>query len=301
MSLTKRIDRALRKRRTLSIALATGKKYGEDRSSNLAAMIAFWAFFSIFPLLLVFVSILGYVLPASTKHQVLTSVAELFPLLDVSSITSLSGSWWPLVVGGVSALWSGMAVVRTAQFAFNSVWEIPDQDRPGLVEKSWRGLAALVLIGTGLVAATLISGLVTGQQSGVDVTWWWRVCGYLVALVLDVGLFVVGFRLLTSKSVTFHDVFPGALLSGVAFFVLQQLSSLVISHYLQNAQGTYGRFAVVITMLWWMYLQAQITLFGAQLNTVLKERLHPRSLFGGPETEADRRALRARAASQPTG
>jgi uncharacterized BrkB/YihY/UPF0761 family membrane protein len=86
---------------------------------------------------------------------------------------------------------------------------------------------------------------------------------------------------------------PGAVFSGVMFFVLQSISSSILTRHVSGAQDTYGSVATVITMLWWFYLQAQITLLGAQLNVVLTERLHPRSLFGGPSTDADRRALEA--------
>lgn len=76
-------------------------------------MIAFWAFFSIFPLFLVFITLLGFVLPGSTKDSVLDNVGAMFPLLDPSSMHGLSGSWWALLIGLVTALWSGLSVVRT--------------------------------------------------------------------------------------------------------------------------------------------------------------------------------------------
>jgi len=98
--------------------------------------------------------------------------------------------------------------------------------------------------------------------------------------------------MLTRRDVSFREVLPGALLAGAAFFVLQLFSSLIISRYVSKAQGTYGSFATVITILWWFCLQAQITLLGAQLNVVLTERLYPRRLVGTPETDADHRALR---------
>jgi uncharacterized BrkB/YihY/UPF0761 family membrane protein len=222
---------------------------------------------------------------------VLEHVAAYFPLLDPSTLHSLTGSWWPILVGILSALWSGMAVVKTTQVAFNSVWEIPQKDRPGFVEKLERSLLALSTIGVGLIAATIISGYVTGQSAGVDLGWYGRLAGYVVAIALDVGLFVAAFRMLTDRDVGFRDVLPGAILAGVVFWILQQISSFIITRHLSSAQSTYGNFATVITMLWWFYLQAQITLLGAQLNVVLKERLYPRSLSGGPETEADERAL----------
>jgi membrane protein len=286
-----RIDRAQQSHEKLAVAAATVKKYGEDQSSSLASTIAFWAFFSIFPLFLVLVTILGYVLPADRRADVLGRVASFFPLLHPSTVGSLSGSWWPILVGGVTALWAGSAVVRVSQQAFDEVWEVPRKYRPGLAEQVRRSLFALVTIGFGLVVATIMSGYVTGRDTGVDLGWYGRLGGYLISLALDVGLFVVAFRILTKRENSLRDVLSGALLAGGAFFVLQLISSVIISRYLGKAQGTYGSFATVITILWWFYLQAQITLLGAQLNVVLTERLYPRTLVGGPGTDADQRTL----------
>jgi YihY family inner membrane protein len=151
----------------------------------------------------------------------------------------------------------------------------------------------LATIGVGLVLTTLISGLVTGSSKGVSLGAAGRIAGFVVSAALDVGLFVAAFRMLTDREITVRDVLPGALLSGLVFFVLQQLSAFIISRHLHSAQATYGHFATVITILWWFYLQALVILLGAQLNVVLKERLHPRSVVGAPSTDADRRALQA--------
>ena len=120
----------------------------------------------------------------------------------------------------------------------------------------------------------------------------------MLAAVLDVGIFVAAFRLLTPRVDSVRDVLPGASLSGVAFFILQELSALIVSHYLQNAQSTYGHFATVITILWWFYIQAALTLVGAQLNVVLSCDFYPRSLAEAPTTSADRRVLEAYAAER---
>lgn len=293
MGISQKLDAAQKATKPTSVAVATFKKFREDQSTNLAAMVAFWAFFSIFPLLLVLVTVLGFVLPASTKNTVLTHVAAMFPLLDANSIKGLSGTWWPIVVGGVSALWSGMGAVRTVQTAFNSVWEIPYHERPSFVQQILRSVKVLCTIGAGLVVTTLVSGFITSNSSGVHLGILGHIGGYVLAAVLDVGLFVAAFRMLTDREVTTRDVLPGALFSGLIFFVLEELSSFIIARHLKSAQSTYGHFATVITILWWFYLQAVVTLLGAQLNVVLKERLHPRSLVKAPQTEADHRVLQA--------
>jgi membrane protein len=280
-----KLDRAQKRSTTLSVAVATFKKFSEDQSANLAAMIAFWAFFSVFPLFLVLVTLLAIFLPASDKESVLGHVAQMFPLLDPKTVSGLSGAWWTIVLGLATALWSGSGVVRTAQFAFNSVWGIKPDQQPGLVKQMRRSISVLATVGLGLVLTTLLSGLVASSASGVNLGAAGRVGGYILSAALDVGIFLAAFRILTDRDVTTRDVLPGALLSGIAFFVLQELSTLIISRYLKNAQSTYGHFATVITILWWFYLQSIITLLGAQLNVVLKEHSYPRSL-GGPKRKS---------------
>jgi membrane protein len=298
MRIAQEVDDAQRHSQPIAVAVATFKKYSEDRSSNFAAMIAFWGFFSIFPLFIVLITCLAWFLPADDKASVLGHVAKMLPLLDPSSISGMSGSWWVLAVGLLTALWSGTGVVRTAQSAFDSVWEVPYHERPGLAKQTLRSLWVLGTIGLGLVLTTLLSGFVTSSASGVHLGPVGHVAGYILAAALDIGIFIAAFRLLTERAEGIREVLPGAVLSGVAFFILQQLSALIVSHYLQNAQSTYGHFATVITILWWFYIQSIITLLGAQVNVVLKERYYPRSLVGAPETSADRRVHQAYAAER---
>jgi membrane protein len=75
--------------------------------SDVGLLMAFWAFFSIFPLRFIFVTLLGYVLPPSLQGDVLRSAARFFPLLSTDSIGRLSGQWWTLLIGILNALWSG--------------------------------------------------------------------------------------------------------------------------------------------------------------------------------------------------
>ena len=173
-------------------------------------LIAFWAFFSIFPLLLLFVTLLGYVLPSSLQGDVLRSAARFFPLLTTDSIGHLSGQWWTLVVGILSALWSGSFVVIAIQSAFNSVWEIPHAQRPSIGVQIKRGVFTLGAIALGLVISTMMSNYVTEATLGTSLGIVARLAGCLIAIVLDVGLFVMAFRMLIDRDVSTRDVLPGA-------------------------------------------------------------------------------------------
>jgi membrane protein len=293
-----RFDQWQQSHRWSAVGLATVKKFSEDKTTNLAGLIAFWAFFSIFPLMLAFITILGYTLPADTKQDVLNDVHNVLPVIQVSTLKGLTGAWWALLVGIFSALWSGLSVVRTVQFAFNSIWEVPIKDHPKLVEQTIRGLKILGTVGVGLIVSTFITGFASSTVNDILPAPGGTIVGAAIALVLDIGLFLAAFRMLTDRQITLKQVTPGAVLSGVIFWVLQMASSIVIGRYLHKAQGTYGAMAGVITILWWFYLQAVVTLLGAQVNVVLSQRLWPRSLVGGPDTEADHAAYQAYAAER---
>lgn len=293
-ALKARVDEVQRGRRPLAVAIATVKKFGEDGTANLAAAIAFWAFFSLFPLVLAAVTLLSFVVPEEDRVRVLEEVSEYIPLLDVSTIESLDGSWLALLVGLATALWSGMAVVKVTQVAFNSVWEVPVFARPKLVEKLKRGALTLASIGGGLLGSIVLIGFLAGSDLGLL----GRTLGIVAAIGVDIGLFLLAFRLLTDRQIGFREVLPGAVLTGSAFWVLQTISSVIITQHLSGAQATYGSFATVITILWWFYLQAQITMFGMQLNVVLAREYWPRSLVDDDPTPADHRVLQDYAASR---
>src|SRR2546423_13203544 len=163
-----RLDSYQQRHPALGVQIPVARTFLEAESINLAAVIAFRSFFSIFPLLLVFVTLLGYFLRPSLQGDVLRSAARFFPLLSTDSIGHLSGQWWTLVVGILSALWSGSFVVIAMQSAFDSVWEIPHTQRPRIGAQIKRGVVTLGAIALGLIVGTVISSYVTGAATGTN-------------------------------------------------------------------------------------------------------------------------------------
>lgn len=278
-TLVARADAFQRRHRLSAVTVATVHKYVADGSANLAQMIAFGAFFSVFPLLLVFVTTLGW-LPEHTKAAVLGSAAELLPVIDPRTVGTLGGSWVAFATGAVTALWSGSGVVRGVQNAFNTIWEVPRAERPRLAEQLVRSGAVLATLGVAFVVSTVVSSIVTGTASAVHLGAAGRAGGLATTLALDVVAFVAAFRMLTDRQIRVRDVLPGAVFAGVAFFVLQHTSTFIVGHRLHSVSATYGTFATVIVLLWWFYLQAQVTLLGAQLNVVLARHAWPVHLPG---------------------
>src|SRR4051812_17625869 len=230
----KSFDRYQRRHAGLALPIAVVKKFGDDQAGNLSALIAYYGFFSLFPLLLVFVTILGFVLEGNPDAQqaILDSALKQIPLVgDQIRTGSLHGSVPALVIGLVGSLLSGLAVTLAAQTAFNRVHAIPHRDRPDFLFSRLRGLGLLAALGTLQIVSTVVAGLVTGGLGGVLLL----IAGVLVSLALNLLLFAVAFRLLTDKVVPTRELWPGVAVATVLWTILQSAGGAYISHVVKGA------------------------------------------------------------------
>jgi YihY family inner membrane protein len=289
-----RVDSMQRGRRPLAIAFAVFKKFGDDQAGNLAALIAYYAFFSLFPLLLVLVTVVGYVLAGNPdlQQRLLDSAVSQFPVIGDQLRTNIGearGSGIALVVGVIGALWGGLGALDAMQNAMNSVWNVPKVHRPNLLQTRLRGLIMLVVLATAITASTALgsAGSYTDRLGPAG-----TVVVLALTAVLNAGLFTMAFKVLTNVDIDWRAQVPGAIVAGIAFTLLQAAGGWYVERVLRNASEIYGTFAVVLGLLSWLYLLAQVTVFAAEINVVVHRDLVPRSLSGADLTTADHEALR---------
>jgi membrane protein len=286
-------DRLQRRRPALGFPLAVLKKFSDDQAGGLAALIAYYGFFSLFPLLLVLVTVLGFVLKSNSDlyHQIVDSALGKFPVIGNDlEVHALKGSGVALAVGVLGALWAGLGVTLTAQRAMDQVWSIPMRLRRSFLSSRLRGLLLLLTLGGLNIVVTAAIGLLVGGVGGPLV----QVLGFLASLLLDVLLFWAVFRLLTPDEIPTRDLLPGILIAAVGWALLQALGGWYVDRVVRRANATYGFFAIVIGLLSWLYLGAQMLLYAAEANVVRTRRMWPRGLLD-PVTAADVQALRATA------
>lgn len=285
-------DRFQQRHKALAIPFAVLRKFGNDQGGNLAALVAYYAFFSIFPLLLVMTTILGFVLGGNSAAEtaVRESVLAQLPVVGTQIRThALSGSVTALALGVATSLWGGLGVTNAAQNALDRVWEVPFKDRPDFLRSKGRGLSLLILLGLLFLISTAASGLVSGGV-GAGLA---PIAGYVISLVVNVVLFFTAFRFLTARVVKSSDLWIGVGVASVLWTILQSVGGVYIRHVVSRDGNTYGTFAFVIALLVWLHLGAQLTLYAAEINVVVKLHLWPRSLLGPPAAPADRRTLTA--------
>jgi membrane protein len=283
-------DRIQQRHRWLAIAVAVMKKFGEDQAGGMAARLAYYAFFSLLALLLVFVTVLGYVLHGDRGAQeaVEKTVLGHFPVIGEHEIKRLPGHGLTLALGLVGSLWAGLGVTQSAQNAFNKVWAVPVKDRPDFLRSRLRGLVLVMLLGVLFLISSAVSGLAGGGLGGVPL----KVLGIAVSLVINFVMFAAAFRLLTAESVPTRALWIGAVVGGVLWELLQVLGGVYVKHVVSRSHSTYGFFALALGLLVWLHLGAQMTLYAAEINVVVVRRLWPRSLVGAP-LAGDKRARRA--------
>jgi membrane protein len=292
------IDAWQRRHPLVAFPVAVLKKFADDRASSLAALIAYYAFFSLFPLLLVFVSVLGFVLEGdpSLQEDIVDSALARIPVIGAQlsgEVEPLTGSGLALAIGLGGALWAGLGVTRALGRAFEQVWDVSRLEaRSGLRARAW-GIVVLLVLGVMLVASTVATGLAIGGGIGPAAG---RVGTVLLAFAVNAVTITAVFGLLTVRPRRIRDVVPGALLAAAGSLVLQAVGGWYVDRVVINASDTYGTFALVIGLLSWFWLAAHLVLVAAEVNVVLRRRLWPRALTGelGP---ADRRALETSAAA----
>jgi YihY family inner membrane protein len=283
------VDRFQRDHPWAGFPIAVSKRFGESGAGGLAAAIAYYGFFSIFPLLMVLVSVAGLVLRGRTDLQValLDSALANFPVVGTeirANVGAIDGSGLAVAVGIVLAVWAGLGAIRAAQVAMDTVWDVPRKARRGTPASIGMALAMLAALAVFIVTSAVLTGAAaTGGPLGAT-------SGLAASAIVNVAMFAGAYRVLTAADATWRDVAPGALLGGIAWTVLVAVGGWIVGNRVASSSDTYGSFALVIGLLAWIYLGAQVLLVGAELNVVLKHRLWPRGLQG-EMTEADERAL----------
>ena len=291
------LDRRQQEMGRVGFVAAVIKKFGDDQAGQLAALIAYYGFVSLFPLLLVLVTVLGFVLQGDPDDQkrILDGALGQFPLIsDQLKLHSLTGSGVGLAIGVVGSLLAGMGITGATQNAFNRIWSVPFKDRPNFLFAHLRGLGMLAILGTLWIVSTTAAGYVGSSSHAAPAV----IAGVLIAFALNLALFMIAFKLLTAVEVPWRDLLPGVIVAAVFWQLLQHLGGLYVDHELKHTGPLSGVFALVLGLLAWLYLGAQLTIFAAELNVVRMHRLWPRSFFSDPLLDADKRAMTSSAETE---
>lgn len=311
MRLTATLDRFQQNHSWAGFPLAVVYKFTDDQGGYLTATLAYYSFLSLFPLLLLLTTVLGFILAGdvTAQHAVLRSTLSQFPIIGDqirTNVTSLKGSAVALSVGIVGSLYGGLGVAQAGQNAMNNIWGVPRNRRPNPIKARLKSLIAVLALGGGAVGTTVLSGFFTTSGAGaLHLGMLGRLLALAVSLLGNIALFIAGFRMLTAEDIHRRVLIPGAVAAAIMWQALQSLGSYVVKNNLRHATETYGLFGVVLGLVAFLHLAALLTLLCAEVNVVRARRLWPRSLLtpftdNVQLTDADERSYEALATTQQT-
>ena len=288
------LDNFQQNHRVLSFPYAVIKKYGDDNGGYQAAIITYYGLLSLFPLLIVFTSLTQLILKndPALRDRVSNSVAQYFPIIGdqlQSTVHSPGKTGLALVISLIVTLYGARGGAAALQYALSNLWYVPLSEKPPFLKNLVRSFGIIFGGGIGLVGSVVISGYTNLLGRGLPV----RVLASLISLAILWATFTLIFKLAIGGNKSVKAVAVGAAVAAVGIQILQVLGQVILSHQLKGLDSVYGTFALVIGLLFWIYLQAQVILYAVEVDAVRIYKLSPRSLQK-PLTTADKKATALR-------
>jgi membrane protein len=284
-------DRLQRRHGVLGFPYAVVKKYGDDAGGREAALITYYGFLSIFPLLLLGVAVLSRVLtdhPALRQRLITAIVPAALQSTVEKSVTTLPTSAIPFAVGLIGLLFSGTGVVFSAYETLNHVAAVPHRLRAGFRSRYLRVflILAMLLLGALAVGALTVVATALPGRPGVQ-----RAAAVVGSALVVFAVLLFGSRALLARSAPLRALWPGAILGAAAVTLLLNVGAPLLARLVTKAGPVYGSFATVAGMFALLYLVSQALVYAAEVAAVRHARLWPRALDLTSPTEADARAL----------
>jgi membrane protein len=284
MSLATRLDSYQRSHRWLGFTLAVVYKFADDSGTYLAALLTYYGFVSFFPLLLLFSSILGFVVRGNPalQQQLLHSALQQFPVVgsQLSAPDQLGGGWTGVLVGFLVAVYGGLGIAQAVQYAMNTAWAVPRHRRPNPFAARGRSLLLLSTGGLAVLATSVGSALGSSAQAfGAEFDTGAHVLLTAGSMVVNALVFVMVFKIATPRRLRVRDVLPGALGAAVAWQLLQSFGGRYVGHVVKTASATNAVFALVLGLLAFFYVAALAFVLCIEVNVVRVDRLWPRALL----------------------
>ncbi len=290
-SFIEKLDRYQQKHKSAGLPFAVIKKYSEDQSGRWAAMFAYYSFLALFPLLLVLTTTLKLLIHNNShlSSQVIHGALTYFPDFGhdlQQNIHGIGKTGIALVIGLLLTIFGARGVADVLRTSLDHIWQVPRGKRIGFPRSIFRSLGIVVIGGTGLLIAPIAAdyALVFGNN---DLS---RFLSIIVTLIVLFLVIILVIKMSLSLSMPFRQIWVGAAIAAVCLEILQLLGSYIVGRELKNLDSLYGTFAIVLGLLYWLYLQAQVLFYVFEFDSVRVFRLSPRSMRP-PMTDADHKAF----------
>ena len=267
----------------LTLARRSIEKFFDDNCTQMAAAISYYVLFSLFPLLIFLVGVLGLFLQDSQlQKDIVNNVLDFVPLSEdegrdqvteaVKGVAGVSSGALGLF-GLLGMAWSASSMFGIIRRSLNKAYDL-DYPRP-LVQQKLLDLAMVPALGLFFLASIAATGFLrVVRQRSEDIPrlgdaadragLLWDAASFLVPLILSFAAFALLYWLVPAAKIRPRDVWPGALVAAVLFEIAKIAFSIYLEHF-ASYDLVYGSLGAVASFLVWIYLGANILLFGAEV------------------------------------
>jgi uncharacterized BrkB/YihY/UPF0761 family membrane protein len=271
-----------------AFVIAVIKKYDEDQGGRQAALLTYYSFLSLFPLLLVLTTITDTIIGKNDhiKNTIIKGLTNYFPLLGSqleTQVHRLHVYGFATVIGLLFTLYGTRGVANSFISGMQDMWRIPKEERLTFPKSFYKSIGIVLIGGSGLLAASIIASITSSAGHG----WIFRLLSILINLILLTGLFTLLINVSLPKHVTLKEIRTGATVGAVALVILQLIGGLVLAHELKHLSALYSYFAVALGLIFWLYLQSQVIYYSIEIAIVSSRGFWPRSLDGSKPSAAD--------------
>lgn len=272
--------------------VAVIKKYSDDQAGQRAALLTYYGFLSLFPLLLVATSVVDFIVQRNVQLQtrLLGDITSYFPVVGhqlQQNVHKTHKTGIALVIGVLFTLYGARGIADAARGTLDIAWGTPRMRRAGFPEGLLKSIALLLGTGLGLAVTT---GLASYATAALRHSFLFRLVPIAINAILLYLIAMYVFLVGASKRRAREDLRLGAIVLVAGLLVLQTAGGYLITHELRRTTGMYGQFALVLAIVFWLYLLSQLFAYAIEVNVVHTHKLWPRSLDSAHPTVADVKA-----------
>jgi len=273
------LDRWQQRRRLPGFIYAVIKKYGEDQAGYQAALLTYYGFLSLFPLLLILTTLANNLLSGypELEAKVVRGLTGYFPLLGNQLATRIHGlhaGGFALIAGLLFAFYGTHGVADVFRRGVQDIWGVPEKQRAGFPKSLLLSFGLIIVGGIGFITASILAGVASAAGHGLA----FRLLSTAITLVILFVLYVCLLDFCLPVHVTLKQTWLGAATAAIGLVILQSVGGYLVARELKNLDALYSYFAIPLGLLFWIYLQAQLLYYAIEIAVVKSKKLWPRSL-----------------------
>jgi membrane protein len=283
-----RIDQFQQRHPSVGLPYAIIKKFGDDDGGYQAALLTYYGFLSIFPLLLVVLTVIQIIFHNNieVRHEVSQNISHFLPGLGSaleSNVHTIGKSGLGLAIGLLATIYGARGLADMLRHALNDIWQVPRMRRTGFPKGLLQSLMIMAAAAIGFAATVAVSSF----SAVLGHALWVKIVANVAGFFLLFGLLLFVFRTATSRKVPPKDMYLGTGIAAAVIQLLLTFGSLLVAHQLKNFDTLYGTFAIVLGMLFWIYLLAQVIVYAVEIDSVRHLKLYPRAIQNNKPTPQD--------------